>query len=113
VLLTPVSCYPKGGWIRNWKKEGNKPAIVATVANAPGFPCLNTSDTVFVVPVDGDQVILNAVPTEMLAGSVVNENGFWASAMVAITARRRVVNCILISLYCVSLGILMWLLGEN
>lgn len=46
------------------------------------------------MPVLGDHVILNGVPTGMLVGRVVKEKGFCARASVANVERRRVEKCI-------------------
>lgn len=69
----------------------NIQAITATVFNAAESPCLSTRETVSVVPVDGDHVILKGLPTGMVAGRVaeVKENGFWASVRRGRARRER------------------------
>lgn len=74
-------------------------AIVSTVSKSVLSPCLNTNETVSVVPVEGAHVMLNGVPAVMLVRDV-KVNGFWADARAATAARMRVVeNCILAFFY--------------
>jgi len=74
--------------------------MVAAVTRCWGSPCLRTKVTVSVVPVEGDQLMLNDDPTEILEGRVVKENGFWADANEARVARRRAEYCILSTVDC-------------
>jgi len=58
-------------------------AIISTVLNVEAVPCLNTSDTVSLVPVDGAQVMLKGWPAVIVDGREVNVNGFCAAASTA------------------------------
>ena len=64
--------------LTRWKIEkygGNSQAIVSTVSKSVLSPCLNTNETVSVVPVEGAHVMLNGVPAVMLVRDV-KVNGF-------------------------------------
>lgn len=74
-------------------------AMVATVARAALFPCRRIKDTVSVVPVEGDQVMLNGVPAVIAVGSVTKLNGFCADASEARAAKRREVEYCIFALF--------------